>query len=395
MKELIVVAKYFPPMKNARSIQAKLFIDALTTKYKVTLVTLNSFENYENHNSKLSILRVGKPSQPDSYDVNTLQRVYRKLSKEIKVTFGNDWSNCASKELSKIIEKGATVVSLSEPFDSHLAVLKIRRKLEFNWLCFYSDPWPHSIMPKPYSNSALPLLSRLQEKKSRTVLNSADGVLLTNSRAVNFIEKKLDLKLKYKSEIIRHQMALDIKELKIDKDEANHIVHIGHLSKERVNVDFFYSLVSSLNTLNISKVKIVGRVCDGFIQLIKEKRWSDIFELTGELSHKDALNIARSSRAVLLIEAKMDDSPFVPSKLAEYFNLPVPIICLTNENSESSQLIRSVNNGIVITHDMDRSTMTSKLYEFKDVVINEDAFSNYKQIFSSDNIITSISKLIK
>ncbi|WP_434926542.1 hypothetical protein [Shewanella sp. HL-SH2] len=393
MKTIIVVAKYYPPLTNARSIQAKLFVDALTLKYKVILITVRNGDTFESNNENLVIIRVGKPPVVDSYKVGFFKKIARKLIKEFKVTFGNAWSREVSKELINNLQYSNNVISLSEPFDSHLAVLDVYKKHDFNWLCFYSDPWPHSIMPKPYSNSALPLISKLQEFRSKKVLNLADAVLLTNNKAMQYIEKKLQITLQHKCNIVRHQMAdIDLDSKSVEGD--SYIVHIGHLSKERVNVKFFQCLVDSLGHLKIDRIKLVGRVCDMFLNVIKENQWEDYFELVGEVEQKQAINIAFSAKAVLLIEAEMTDSPFIPSKLAEYFNIPIPILCLTNQFSESSDLISNINNGVVVTHCMDDNEMLKLIASLNSIDITEELYSRAKGVFSQQEVIKSVSELL-
>ena len=395
MKKLIVVAKYFYPLKNARSIQATLFIKTLCENYKVTIITstANKFKEIEYKN--LTVIRVDSKVLEQNYSSSFLIRLYKKIRKELSVTLLSGWSKGVALLLEEMMKEGECleVITLSEPFDSHLAALSLKKKYNFNWHCFYSDPWPHSIMPKPYSNSALPLISILQEKISKSVLESADSLLFTNGKVSNYLEEKLSIKIKHKARIIRH-LCDDVSNLKLAESKPSYFIHIGHLSKERVSEAFFGALVDSLKDCNIDKIMLVGRICPEMIKLISEKKWGAYFELKGELAQKEALALALNSSALLLLEAKMKSSPFVPSKLAEYFHLNVPIICLTNSDSEAGSLIKSVGNGVVVEHDMACPEMFVLIKEIKNKACDEMTMNKSKAVFSSDTVLNTIGEII-
>lgn len=393
MKELIVVAKYYPPMNNARSLQARLFVRALCKKFKVTLITsgCHTVDELEN----LTVVRIESTNTSGAQPVSIFKRIENKLKKELGDTFGTRWSRQSGKELRKLTGDGVVnVISLSEPFDTHLAVLSHYSSGKINWLCFYSDPWPHSIMPAPYSNSALPILSWLQERRSKKVLSTANSILLTNTKAAKYIGNKLNLDMQSKSKVIRH-FAPDVETAELcslDSNFGDFIIHAGHLTKERVNTRFFEMLVKELS----SGIKIVlaGRVCEEMTSLIESNNWNDNFVLLGVLDQGAILKLIGESVGVLLIEAEMEDSPFVPSKLAEFFNLNLTIISLTNSKSESAELINLIGNGVVVEHCMTDEEMAERIRSFPDLIISEESQIKAKSLYSPDHAVETVAGLL-
>ena len=51
-----------------------------------------------------------------------------------------------------------------------------------------------------------------------------------------------------------------------------------------------------------------------------------------------------STDAFLLIDANIQNSPFFPSKLVEYFAFTKPIIAITPENSETHKLLKETGH---------------------------------------------------
>lgn len=395
MKKVVVVAKYFPPLANARSLQAGLFVKALAENNDVVVVTTqtNSIDK-KARSTSYKVIRLGSPVVQDTYNNSKIQKIYRRLKKELGVTIGTSWSTAVTNELRDLVGKGYdNIISLSEPFDSHLAVFNFKNRDSINWACFYSDPWPISIMPQPYSNSSIPFLSFFQQYRSKRVLEAADTVFVTNKRVIPYLEQKLQVEIQNKTLITRHQ-ALESSPKYKSTDTQPYLVHCGHLSRERVSKKFFKALIEQLVVFNASKIKLVGRVCQEMKSLIEKEAWGKKFILTGEVTQQEAMQHSLHSRAVLLIEANMPDSPFIPSKLAEYYALEVPIVCLTNKDSDVDLLMQTNPKGVAVYHSMEQEHMEHVIE--KSFLINEKSdFCGEHDVFSKTQLQKTFMDFLK
>lgn len=393
-KNIIVVAKYYEPLTNARAIQTTGLIKLLTKYFNVTLITSGQIDSKDSVLDNLTIYRVvEKQFLQKSYKNSLIHKIKNRLNKEFSSSFGGKWSKNVTAKLLKLIKDDNTVVlSMSEPFDSHIAVLNAKKTRQFRWFSFFSDPLPHLILPAPYNKSAISLFSLIQKLKVIKVLSSSEGVFFTNSKAGPYIEHKLGVKIKNKSHVLRH-LSPSKQDYGNSNENNDYLVHVGHLTKERVDVTFLSALVNYVcSQVSINKVLLVGKVCPEAISMINNKGWRDHFELIGEVEHGIALNLVKNAKAVLLIEANLNNSPFVPSKLAEYFTIKTPIIAIANKDSETSRLIRMVGNGVVCNYQMPLSEMTTTISRIQQVTLNEDVFNAACGIYSNEVVTDTIIK---
>jgi glycosyltransferase involved in cell wall biosynthesis len=67
----------------------------------------------------------------------------------------------------------------------------------------------------------------------------------------------------------------------------------------------------------------------------------------GRVPKDDALAYAKGADVLLLIDASIDNSPFLPTKLAEYIFMDRPILGITPDPGTSADVTRETETGVV------------------------------------------------
>ncbi|GAB2994529.1 hypothetical protein GCM10010960_09970 [Arenimonas maotaiensis] len=94
--------------------------------------------------------------------------------------------------------------------------------------------------------------------------------------------------------------------------------------------------------------------------------------------------------ALLLIEAEMEEYPFLPSKLADYSSITLPILAITGKQSPSAKLISESNGGIVCGHDSDSILNALTSIEKSSLQVSPQLNSH----FSPDGVVKNYNEII-
>ncbi|NJK97067.1 MAG: glycosyltransferase family 4 protein, partial [Bacteroidales bacterium] len=130
------------------------------------------------------------------------------------------------------------------------------------------------------------------------------------------------------------------------------LAHIGNITHERVSVPFLSAIGSTHNEIPelFRGLLCVGDVCHEFKSLIKKLKLEKCIHLVGHLRQEEALKIAEGSDALLVLEADMETSPFLPSKFADYMLIGKPIIAVTPQVSPIRDYLKTYSQGVCVSH---------------------------------------------
>ncbi|OQW92461.1 MAG: hypothetical protein BWK78_01665 [Thiotrichaceae bacterium IS1] len=283
-----------------------------------------------------------------------ISKIWHKLLYDISLI--NPWSTWVRKTLAialKIVKEHQPdiILTSSTPFVSHLVGLHLKHKTHIPWIASFSDPWPPQILPSPYNVHTIPMVRNLQMRSLRQVLTSCDAVLMPNQQAIKLVETKSHVSIRSKSWSIPHIGSKIITDSG-NKEEAGWLAHIGDLSRERV----CQPLLEAVRTSVLNKVEgfrgllLVGNVCSEFRELVRQLNMESYVKIHGRVSSEDAMNIAAQSTALLVIEANMPQSPFLPSKFADYACTGRPIIAVTSHESPVREYLEKLGGGYAVSY---------------------------------------------
>jgi hypothetical protein len=224
------------------------------------------------------------------------------------------------------------MITWSQPHSSHLIGLKLKSSLKKSpkWIAHFSDPW----ISNPYFE-VKNWVKRTNENLFNRVLNQADAISVTNEFVIVVEKGFSNTEIRKKVHVVPHSFSPSMYPCAV-KIRPNGPIILRYIGS-------FYGLrrpdpiISALVALEASEPGISKRVRVEFVgSKLDEKALRDFqklklvsFEVLPSVSFRESLGLMQSADLLLLIDAPMDMSPFLPSKLIDYIGSNVPILAFT------------------------------------------------------------------
>lgn len=261
-----------------------------------------------------------------------------------------NWVSPSIEFLLSYLEKQQieTVITTGPPHSLHLIGMGLKQKLGLKWIADFRDPWTTIGYHK-----LLKLNNRSKKKHQKLeaeVLNKADQIVVTS----NCTKKEFERKTEMPVTVITN--GYDKTSVNIDsKDQYFSVAHIGSLLSDR-NPTLLWRVLSELiqehkDFAELFRLRLIGVVSSEVISSIKEFELDSHLEVTGYVSHDQAVQYQMSTQVLLLIEINsVDTKAIIPGKLFEYLVSGTPILGIGPENSEIEDIITSTNTGSYFTY---------------------------------------------
>ncbi len=250
--------------------------------------------------------------------------------------------------VKNIIEKERPDVafSFSNPQASNLVGALIKKRLRLRFISHFSDPW----YDNPYQSFSLLGRSKVHWLE-KLVIRHSDLIVFTNDEAANLVMKKYPASWQEKSRII--PPCFDPKEYPATappNDNDFIIAHIGAFYKKRNPEALFGAIrfIIDTNPRQYDKImiRLVGTMNDyaGFalsdLQTLASKfKLENHLEIIPAVNHKESLRLMRMSDCLVVIDAPLEISPFLPSKIVDYAGSNQPIIGITPKGSPTDKFL--------------------------------------------------------
>lgn len=281
------------------------------------------------------------------------------------------WVHEAARKAADVAHafRPGILFSSSTPIDSHLAALGVLKQFSLPWICSFSDPWPSRILPPPYRPSnptvVVARASRVDLRHARRVLARACAVHMFSKYGLALLEKETRVPLTEKAHIIPHIGRTLLPPRKPDGQsrerpplEGKWLVHFGGLNHWRFSQPMFEAItrVAASHPDQFGGLICVGFVSDDFKDLIRQRGWSDHVRFVPWTDQPTLPeDLENKAGAFLLVEADMPESPFVPSKLADYARSRRPILAVTPEVSATRDYLEQYeHSGVAVSHDREQ-----------------------------------------
>jgi len=224
------------------------------------------------------------------------------------------------------------MVTWSQPHSSHLVGLKLKSSLKTSpkWVAHFSDPWPSN----PYFE-VKNWIKRINEDLFTRVLNQADAITVTNEQVIVAEEGFSVAENRGKVHVVPHSFLPSMYPCK-DKNRVSDQITLRYIGS-------FYGLrrpdpiLSALALLeakdpNIAKklrLEFIGAKLDEMaIRDIQKLKLASV-EVLPSVSFRESLGLMQNADLLLIIDAPMETSPFLPSKLIDYIGSNVPVLAFT------------------------------------------------------------------
>ena len=238
------------------------------------------------------------------------------------------WVKPSIKYLSDYIQKNNidTIVTTGPPHSVHLIGLGLKQKHKLRWIADFRDPWTSIGY---HTRLKLTETSEIKHKNlEEKVLKGASGIITTSFTTKAEFEKLTDTPIT----VITNGYD-NFSPYEVELDEKFTISHIGSLLSGRDPKNLWKALgelvKENVHFAEDFRLKLVGAVSDAVVNSIKKSGLEEHLELTGYVSHPEALRIQRSAQVLLLVEINsVETRGIIPGKLFEYMAAKRPVLAL-------------------------------------------------------------------
>lgn len=350
---VLVVSKFFPPAGGARALQMGKVVNALVDAgCEIEVVT--GFEHgvvdtpdwpYPVHYVPCEAKSSAVPLWPIR-----LERIAVRLMKK---WLGRDWIHMATKVcLDRCRQfRPNVILSASNPRESHMVGLWLQRKAKLPWIAFFSDPWPGQLLPEPYRIRRNVISEWHDMNLVCKTLRRCDAVVMTTRYGIQWMQMQTGINFGQKAFVVPH---IGCPRMPLITPVKPVLAHIGDLYR-RASRALIEAVVMAkrLHTERFGGLLCVGSQNDEFRALVRDYEAEDYVSFMEYVCPDEASRIAQRSQALLVVEADMQLSPFLPSKFVNYSFAMRPILAITPKRSAIRDYLTTFGGGIAVSHDAD------------------------------------------
>jgi glycosyltransferase involved in cell wall biosynthesis len=384
MREVLIVAYWFPPMGGSGVIRVLKFAKYLPQfGWKPTVLTVKAGDAFSFDQTLLDELppsvtieraafrEVVKTTQVKGISdrikgqKSRLGSLRKALARFLRSVYFSvwipdnkvGWIVPAVRQASRMQQRHSfqAIYATSPPQTSLLVATLIRRRLQIPLVSDYRDEWttnPHKYMPNSITRW-------LNWRLERTVVNRSDALLVMSQGVKRNLRD---------AGILREDMLSKCRILPNGFDPADYgvpasaasaqfrIVYTGSFYGELRIPDPFLRglhawLAASPHVRDDVQVLFQGSIYPQHRQLIHDLELDDVVQVTGSVPHHQAIEAQQSASVLLLVMGKGEGTAILPGKVFEYLGAQRPILAVVHPNGESADLVRRTNTGVVVDPD--------------------------------------------
>ncbi len=233
-------------------------------------------------------------------------------------------------------------------FVQHFAMLRIETKIP--WIVHIHDPFPMSHYPTPYRKEENMIYMRKADAMER-VFQKATAISFPSLRLKEWMEQfhpviadKYLIVPHLDSRLQNLPTAEEDELVDIDPNKFN-LLHIGSLLGPRdpsALLEAFMLFISEdAEKKEKARLHIVGKVTREHKDLERKSHayGENVNVITKRVSYVHSVALQKKADVLILLEAPVKDSPFMPGKLTDYIMAQKPILALTSRYSETARLL--------------------------------------------------------
>jgi hypothetical protein len=305
------------------------------------------------------------------------------------------WVKPSVNFLSEYIDKHNinTIITTGPPHSLHLIGLELKRKHKLNWIADFRDPWTQIGY-----HEKLRLTNRSREKHlelEKKVLLGANHIITTSFTTKAEFEKKTSRPI---TVITNGYDILNQSEVHLDTHFS--IAHIGSLLSGRDPKNLWHVigelLTENRNFAGDLNIKLVGAVSDEVVLSMKDFGLENYIEISGYVSHKEALKIQQSAQVLLLIEIDSEETRgIIPGKLFEYMAAKRPILAVGPKEWDVEKILKETSAGNYFNYN-ERKNLKTQILNYYELFKQDELKSESKNIekYSRSKLTGDLAKLL-
>jgi hypothetical protein len=392
---ILVISKLHPPGTSTRAIQVGRLLEAMRQQgAQITVITAQTDQEQA---STEDVIRL--PARRVSYGSRLITKVSRGIEFHVDMTNPFDrWTRAAVKHASGIIDRQRpdVLLTMSWPFNPHIVGLALHRAFPaLPWAAFLSDPFPVTLIGSYWKRYRVPLVSRHQRRCTKKLLHSADLLIMPNALGPTVFSSLAAPELLNRCLTLPH---IGEEPASTATVEPGWLTHIGSLDPPRCCEPLLVAIKKlAACDASFKGLRLVGTVSPKFVKQAERLGVRRLLDLVGTVSADEALRFAQRSQALLIIEADIPKSFFLPSKLADYAYVNRPIFAITPPVSTTRTYFERFSVGEAVT--WHSPSLNTKLIEFwaRSLDPTEADFAGLQEVYAgprnAEILLDALSKL--
>ena len=357
MRQVLIVAYYFPPIGGIGSIRAASFAKFLPEfGWEATVLapadtphpadrSLDVGQVPVVRTRSLEFSRLGRrpaagggaadvaaPHQPVARSVPS--RWLRRVAKQVifpDTQIG--WYPAAAVGGMRLLRERPfdLIFSSAFPITSHLVARTLKRRSSLPWVAEFRDPWSDDPEFRVVSAAALRL--------ERAMAAEADAVVLPNQTFAEYYARRWGVE----ASVIGHGSDTAFPRT-VPRPNPPVLAHVGSYLPGRQRLETLWLALAEMRQRGyaIPRLRWVGAFPDEARAELERHGLGDILDVTGFVSHPEALSLM-SEASGLVACGFVDTGPLslgtTPAKLLEYVASGVPIIYVGHPHGEAGRML--------------------------------------------------------
>ncbi len=332
----------------------------------------------------------------DSKKQNLLQRLFLYIRGNFFIPDARKfWVKPSIEFLSDYISKQkiTTIITTGPPHSLHLIGLGLKQEHPLKWIADFRDPWTQIGYHQQLRLSRGSREKHLELEKK--VLCQADHIITTSFTTKAEFEKKTPRPIRV---IPNGYEELAQSEAALDPDFT--LSHIGSLLSGR-DPENLWQVLGELVSENQGlardlKIKLVGTVSGQVVDSVKAFGLGEHLELSGYVSHGQALKIQQRAQVLLLIEIDSEQTKgIIPGKLFEYMAAKRPILAIGPPGWDVERILRETSAGACFTYE-GRADLKDQILSYYELFKQSKLRSESKNIekYSRRNLTGDLAQLL-
>lgn len=239
------------------------------------------------------------------------------------------------------------LVTFGQPMSDHLIGLELQRRHGWPWAAHFSDPW----VDNPFGRFDS-LTRSFNAALERKVMEAASMLIFTSQETLELIMQKYAPEHHSKARVLPHAFNPEWNTAAASRRLESKITvrHLGELYGRRSPKPLFDALrlihFSEPESLSDVRFELIGATEES---MLRDSGFHDLPEglvvIQPTVSYQESLSLMAASDGLLVIDAPMERSVFLPSKLIDYVGAARPILGITPQGT-SANLIRQLGGWV-------------------------------------------------
>jgi len=316
-------------------------------------------------------------------------------------TRGAAWAAWAVRKGTQMARSRHYDFILSRSFPAFIAGPILSHRTGIPLIMNWNDPWPPSAYPLPYGKGRNAAFSRSERSILGRAARRAVWHTFPSERLRRYMCPYLSEDVLGRSSVIPHVALSELCRKPTPHDEDCFLIcHAGYAGEDRQLGALCAGIRQFMNNHTekiLLMIRTFGSSIGNLTKLAHTEGIGDCISSVNPMPYEKSLDVLAGSDCLMIMEGLWEEGVFLPSKMADYAQIGLPILALTPKSSEVGDILRAHGGGIAADnaspHDVAKAIQRLYLSWKKKTLQNEYGSSHLYSIFGEDTVMKQYAEL--